>query len=53
MGSGGNLRVVDSALFDAIHICCTDIHRRQSLRGIEPPEGLLRDLEHFPDHRGR
>jgi hypothetical protein len=45
MGSGGHLLVVDSARFDSIRVCCTGIHCRQELRGIEPPEGLLRHLQ--------
>jgi hypothetical protein len=52
MGSGGDLRVVDGGLLEAIDIFGTGIHSRQSLRGFEPTERGLRDLEDFLNHRG-
>ena len=52
MESGGNLLLSDVVLLDSIHVWYARIHGRQQLRGIEPPEGLLRNLEQSPDQRG-
>ena len=37
--------MVDSHLLEAIDILHASIHRRQELRGIEPPESGLSNLE--------
>ena len=54
MGSGGDLLGVDDSALDSIYTLGAGIDRRQQLRRIEPPEGPLCNLEHFPDNcRGR
>src|SRR5262245_46705210 len=54
MSLGGNLLVGSVyGLLHAIDIARAGIDRWQSFRGLQPPEGGLRDLEHFPDDRGR
>jgi len=52
MGSGGHLRVMADALLDTINTLCSGVHSRQELRGIQPSEGALGDLEQCPDDRG-
>jgi hypothetical protein len=37
---------------DTIDIRGSGVHARQELRGIQPSEDLLGDLEQFPDDRG-
>ena len=52
MESGGNLLLSDAVSLDSINVVYARMHGRQQLRGIELPEGLLRDLEQFPDQHG-
>lgn len=49
MESGGDLLVADMSLLPSIDIAGASIYGRQQLRVIEPPEGLLPDLQQFPD----
>jgi hypothetical protein len=51
-GSGGDLLGVDGDLLDTVDILHTGLHGREYLRSIEPPEGTLRGLAHFPDRGG-
>ncbi len=54
MELGGDLLVGDMSLLLSINIAGAGIDGRQQLRRMEPPEGLLRDLQQFPDQgRGR
>jgi hypothetical protein len=52
MESGADLLPGDAMVLNSIHILRTGVDGRQQLRCLEPPEGLLHDLEQFPDQRG-
>jgi hypothetical protein len=52
MESGGDLLLGDVGLLHSIDIHDAGIYGREHLRRLEPPDGLLRDLEHVPDERG-
>ena len=47
------LLTVDGFLHDSIRILCTEIDVFDQLRGLQTPEALFGDHQHFPDHRYR